>query len=169
MAATKYFHSLEHGEIPLSLQFSGTIFYAAEDGGLQVAQIPWDKEANYRLPASVWQEMMNIFYPNGAWLRLRRDVFERLLQYKAERGIPTWEAAIESLLAASKERMPSWNAAVAETFTHFKKVCVEQLASALLYEGYILYPYRASAVKNQQRFNFGGLYPPAYSQSQSGA
>ena len=50
VAATKYFHSLEHGEVPLSLQFSGTIFYAAEDGGLQVAQIPWDKEANYRLP-----------------------------------------------------------------------------------------------------------------------
>ncbi|HEX4145436.1 MAG TPA: hypothetical protein VHY91_18165 [Pirellulales bacterium] len=46
---------------------------------------------------------------------------------------------------------------------------VEQLANALLYEGYILYPYRASAVKNQQRFNFGGLYPAAYAQAQSGA
>jgi hypothetical protein len=45
---------------------------------------------------------------------------------------------------------------------------VDTLASALLYEGYILYPYRASAVKNQQRFNFGGLYPPAYAQAQSG-
>ncbi|HTU27658.1 MAG TPA: hypothetical protein VMF30_19765 [Pirellulales bacterium] len=46
---------------------------------------------------------------------------------------------------------------------------VDRLAAALLYEGYILYPYRASAVKNQQRFNFGGLYPPAYVQAQSGA
>jgi Family of unknown function (DUF6084) len=107
VAATKYFHSLEHGEIPLSLQFSGTIFYLAEDGGLQVAQIPWDKEANYRLPVAVWQEMMSIFYPNGAWLRLRQDVFEQLLQYKSQRGIPTWEAAIESLLSASRDRVPS--------------------------------------------------------------
>jgi hypothetical protein len=46
---------------------------------------------------------------------------------------------------------------------------LEQLARALLYEGYILYPYRPSAVKNQQRFNFGVLTPPAYSAAQGGA
>lgn len=40
---------------------------------------------------------------------------------------------------------------------------VEKIANAVLYEGYILYPYRPSAVKNQQRFNFGALYPEAYS------
>ena len=38
----------------------------------------------------------------------------------------------------------------------------EKIANAVLYEGYLLYPYRASAIKNQQRFNFGVLYPPAY-------
>jgi len=36
---------------------------------------------------------------------------------------------------------------------------VEKIANAVLYEGYVLYPYRPSAVKNQQRFNFGVLYP----------
>jgi hypothetical protein len=40
---------------------------------------------------------------------------------------------------------------------------VERIANAVLYEGYILYPYRASSVKNQRRFNFGVLVPPAYS------
>jgi hypothetical protein len=35
---------------------------------------------------------------------------------------------------------------------------VEQIARAVLYEGYILYPYRPS-VKNRQRWTFGGLYP----------
>src|SRR5260221_660262 len=39
---------------------------------------------------------------------------------------------------------------------------VEQIANAVLYEGYILYPYRASAVKNRQRFNFGTLFPRAF-------
>src|SRR5581483_3219009 len=34
--------------------------------------------------------------------------------------------------------------------------------NAVLYEGYLLYPYRASAVKNQQRFNFGVLYPAKF-------
>ncbi len=45
---------------------------------------------------------------------------------------------------------------------------VEKIAEAVLYEGYMLYPYRASAVKNQQRWNFGVLCPRSYSESQNG-
>ena len=45
---------------------------------------------------------------------------------------------------------------------------VEKIADAVLYEGYILYPYRPSAVKNQQRWNFGALCPPSYSVAQGG-
>ena len=39
---------------------------------------------------------------------------------------------------------------------------VEAIAKAVLYEGYILYPYRASNVKNQRRWTFGGVYPRDY-------
>src|SRR3954447_5376455 len=39
------------------------------------------------------------------------------------------------------------------------------IADAVLYEGYILWPYRRSAMKNQRRFTFGGVYPPAHSQA----
>ena len=46
---------------------------------------------------------------------------------------------------------------------------VDQIAKAVLYEGYMLYPYRPSSVKNRQRWNFGVLYPPAYSEAQDGA
>jgi len=45
---------------------------------------------------------------------------------------------------------------------------VEKIAESVLYEGYILYPYRASAVKNQQRWNFGVLCPRSYADSQNG-
>ncbi len=45
---------------------------------------------------------------------------------------------------------------------------VEKIADAVLYEGYILYPYRPSAVKNQQRWNFGALCPRSYSEAQGG-
>ena len=45
---------------------------------------------------------------------------------------------------------------------------VEQIAKAVLYEGYMLYPYRPSSVKNQQRWNFGVVYPEAYSNAQEG-
>src|SRR6478672_670627 len=83
VAATKYFYALEEGDIPLTFLFSGTVFYEEEDGVMQVAQIPWEKEATYRLPVQVWQEMMDLYYPNSAWLRLRRDVFDRLYRYKA--------------------------------------------------------------------------------------
>lgn len=45
---------------------------------------------------------------------------------------------------------------------------VDRIAKAVLYEGYMLYPYRPSAVKNRQRFNFGVVYPRAYSEQQGG-
>ena len=45
---------------------------------------------------------------------------------------------------------------------------VDQIAKAVLYEGYMLYPYRPSSVKNQQRWNFGVVYPKAYSDAQGG-
>ena len=45
---------------------------------------------------------------------------------------------------------------------------VNQIANAVLYEGYMLYPYRPSAVKNRQRWNFGVLYPPSYAQNNRG-
>ena len=45
---------------------------------------------------------------------------------------------------------------------------VERVARALLYEGYMLYPYRRSAVKNRQRFNFGVIYPEPHSRALQG-
>jgi hypothetical protein len=42
----------------------------------------------------------------------------------------------------------------------------EKIAAAVLYEGYILYPYRASSIKNTQRWNFGTLYPKDYADVQ---
>ena len=101
VAAAKYFAGLDDGEVPLNLMFSGTIFYDQTDSGLQIEQIPWDREAKYRLPVRVWKEMIDIYYPNSAWLCLRRDVFEKLSQYKMNRGIPTWEETIESIIPVS--------------------------------------------------------------------
>ncbi len=46
---------------------------------------------------------------------------------------------------------------------------LEKIVNAVLYEGYILYPYRASSKKNRQRFTFGRVYPEEYSIAQKGA
>lgn len=98
VASAKYFHALENGVVPLLLLFSGTVFYAASDSLLQVDQISWSKEANFDLPVGVWKQMMDEYYPNTAWLCLSREVFDRLHRYKMDRGLPTWEQTLESML-----------------------------------------------------------------------
>lgn len=117
VAAAKYFAGLDDGEVPLNLMFSGTVFYEADEGALQVEQIPWDREAKYRLPVRVWKEMMEHYYPNSAWLCLRRDVFDRLNQYKMRRGIPTWEQTLDSILPPVEEKAVSAKSEIEETNT----------------------------------------------------
>lgn len=102
VAATKYFGGLGDGEIPLHLMFSGTVFYADAEDVLQVAPISWEQETRFKLPVKVWRDMMDSYYPNCVWLNLRRDVFERLSEYKAQRGIPTWEQVFEEMLSAEE-------------------------------------------------------------------
>jgi hypothetical protein len=100
VATTKYFNGLGEGDIPVCLMFSGTVFYAGPEGVLCVAPISWEKETRFRVSLKVWKDMMDSYYPNSAWLCLRRDIFEELHKFKVERGIPTWEQAFEMLLAA---------------------------------------------------------------------
>jgi len=98
VAVTKYLHGLDDGEIPLRFLFSGSVFFDDEEGRLQITQLSWSSEAAYRLPVATWRRMMDLHYPNSAWLSLRRDLFDRLLQFKAENGLATWEQTMERLL-----------------------------------------------------------------------
>jgi hypothetical protein len=102
VAATKYFYGLVSGEVPLVMLFSGTVFYADSDGSLQVAPISWDQETKFRLPVEVWRDMMDAYFPNSAWLHVRRDIFDRLYRFKTQRGIPTWEQALEDILTCEE-------------------------------------------------------------------
>jgi len=107
VAATKYFHGLDEGDLPLNVLFSGTLFYRGEQEELLVAPISWEKEAKFRLPVKTWKQMIDEYYPNTAWLCLRRDAFERLYEYKVRNGIPTWEQAIERLFQNADEPVRS--------------------------------------------------------------
>jgi hypothetical protein len=100
VAATRFFEALDDGEIPLRFLFAGTIFHRSDDGALQVAQVSWDKEAEFRLPVWAWQALMDHYYPNTAWLGLRRDVLERLDAFRSESGVANWDDALERLLGA---------------------------------------------------------------------
>jgi hypothetical protein len=98
VSAAKYLQSLRDGVVPLELLFSGTVFTKGESG-FGVEQVPWDLEASYRLPVDAWRRLMDRYFPSTGWLRLDRDVLAALLRYKAARGLTSWDAAVESLLA----------------------------------------------------------------------
>jgi hypothetical protein len=98
---SKYLHALRAEAIPVVFLFSGTVFTRGTNG-FGVEQIPWDCEARYRIPVTVWRDMIEHYFPNSGWLRLSRDTIESLAHYKAVRGLTTWDEAVDSLLAKSK-------------------------------------------------------------------
>ena len=98
VAASRYLDAVRDGDVPLELLFGGTVFYSAADGRLQTGRIGWDREAEYRLPASVWRETMDRFFPGTAWVRMRRETFDRLHAYTAERALTSVDAAVDRLL-----------------------------------------------------------------------
>ena len=106
VVSAKYFDALQGdgGDIPLELLFSGTVFYAGEMG-LQAEQISWAKEARFAMPVKVWQDVMALYFPNSAWLRIHKDTFDRLHAYRARHALPSWEAALENLLNSQD---PAW-------------------------------------------------------------
>ncbi len=101
VVAAKYLAALEDGDVPLLLLFSGSVFYAAEDGVLRMARIPWSKETACALPVATWRRLMDTYFPNSAWLRVGRDVYDRLLAYRSRVAALGWDDTIERLLAAT--------------------------------------------------------------------
>jgi hypothetical protein len=106
ISAAKYFHALDDGEIPLLMLFSGTAFTRGQTG-FSVEPVPWEKEAHFRLPVRVWRELMDHYFPGGAWIRLRRESFDALHQFRGRRALATWDDAVEALLHDSKRGDPS--------------------------------------------------------------
>jgi len=103
IGSTRYFAGPEAGDVPLLLLFSGTVFGSA-DGRLQVHQVPWSKEASYRLPVSAWRAAIDAHFPNAAWIKMSRETLDELQRFKTRRALPTWDATVIELLAAAGER-----------------------------------------------------------------
>ncbi len=97
VAAAKYLHALEGGEVPLIILFSGTVFTRGVSG-FAAEPVSWAQEATFRLPVSVWRSVMDLYFPNSGWLRLDRQTIDALQQFKASRALPTWDQALAQLL-----------------------------------------------------------------------
>ena len=157
VAATKYFDGLADGEVPVCLQFSGTVFYASPEGGLQVAPISWDKEARFKAAGK------NLARHDGVLLSQQRV------------AVPAQRCFRPPVSVQSSSRHSHLGRSAGEHYSGGRDgglmnlEVVEQIAKAVLYEGYMLYPYRPSSVKNQQRWNFGVFCPQSYSDAQKGS
>ncbi|MCX5207947.1 DUF6084 family protein [Kitasatospora sp. NBC_00240] len=99
IAASRYLGALTDGEAPLLLLFSGTAFTGA--GGFQVEPVPWDREARCAMPVAVWHEMIEQHFPGCGWIRLPHETMDALLGYRSRHALPSWEATVGALLAAS--------------------------------------------------------------------
>jgi len=82
VAAAKYLHAVREGDIPLRLLFSGTAFSSAR-GRISDPAVSWMSEASFRMPARVWRAAMDRFFPEAAWIRVRRDTLDRLQSSRA--------------------------------------------------------------------------------------
>jgi hypothetical protein len=99
VGTTRYFAGLEDGEVPLLLLFSGTVFGVA-GGKMTVTQVPWSKEATYRLPVALWRQAVDAHFPGTGWIRLSTATIDELLLFKNRNALPTWEATMQALLTA---------------------------------------------------------------------
>jgi hypothetical protein len=104
VASARYLQGLDDGTIPLLLLFSGTVF-VAQGESFSVELVPWSSEASFRMPVSVWRDMVDIHFPGSAWLRCSRETLDALSAFKAEHALPTWDATLAALLAASGQRV----------------------------------------------------------------
>jgi len=105
VVGSRYLHAIGEGSVALSFLFSGTIFTKGL-AGFGVEQVPWDCDTSYSMPISVWQQMMDFYFPNSGWLRLDRDVLATLSSYRAHYGLTTWEETLTRLLAHEDEVVP---------------------------------------------------------------
>ncbi|MET8059809.1 DUF6084 family protein [Streptomyces microflavus] len=100
VASASYFRALARGEIPLLMLFSGTVFTGRN--GFRAEPIPWHKETSCLMPVEVWRELIESYFPNTGWLRLRKDSLESLRRYRSARALPSWEQVFEELLASAE-------------------------------------------------------------------
>lgn len=109
VSAAKYFRSLDLGEVPLLMLFSGTMFTKGATG-FAVEQVPWHKEVSYGMPVKVFTDLMEAHFPGAGWIRMNRETIDALGLFKSQRALTSWEETVKVLLAeagAGKLEIPT--------------------------------------------------------------
>lgn len=101
VTATRFFHALSGGDVPVRVLFSGAIFFAGATG-FWCERVPWSAEAAYRMPVSVWRDAMRSCYGTDALLRVNAETLQRLHRLRALCGALSWDALFERLASVSE-------------------------------------------------------------------
>ncbi len=105
VVGSRYLHAVGDGVVPLSFMFSGVVFTKGAHG-FGVEQVPWDCDTTFQMPATVWKDMVEMYYPGSGWLRVDHDILKTLGEHRAEHGFTTWDDTFAHLLASRKEVTP---------------------------------------------------------------
>jgi Family of unknown function (DUF6084) len=103
LAASKYLYSLPGAEVPLTFNFTGTIFYRGEAGRMQITKVPWECTTRYAMPIATWREMIEHYYSGTGWVALQEDTLESLSRRKAAGGLHSFDATVAQLLREAEE------------------------------------------------------------------
>lgn len=100
VVAARFLHSLTGGDVPLDFRFSGEVLYHL-DGHLHAGRLHPETQARFRMPVRVWRDLMEHYFAGTAWLRVDREVFEALSDYRSQRTHTSWTETVRSLLRAA--------------------------------------------------------------------
>jgi hypothetical protein len=78
LGVPKYMSAVQQGDVPLAFLFSGTVFYVGPNNRVQIAQIPWDREAAFRLPVSACKQLLASSGAGSSWTALHTAVADRI-------------------------------------------------------------------------------------------
>jgi hypothetical protein len=98
IVAARYVSALPDGEVPLTFHFTGRVMYQGPERQVQVVHLPWSLSASYRMPVSVWKNMIKHHHGNSGFVLLHEDTIAELTRHKRERGLHTYDASVLDLL-----------------------------------------------------------------------
>ncbi len=157
VAGTGYLHSLDDGEVPLVLLFSGTVFTSGPRGLLGGAHPLGPRGL---LPDAGG----TVAGGDGRLLPPQRLGAPRPRHAGRPPSLPVHPGPAHVGTGRRAPPQGGRGAGAVTPAVHDRFAPAQSIADAVLYEGYVLYPYRASSAKNQVRWQFGVLVPPAYAE-----
>jgi len=98
IVAARYVSALPDGDVPLTMHFTGRILYQGPARQVQVVHLPWSLSASYKMPVTVWKNMIKHHHGNSGFVLLHDDTITELTKHKRINGLHSMDAVVLDLL-----------------------------------------------------------------------